>query len=315
MKCHSLSVSVIIPTYNRFLFLRDCLESVQAQTCKPDEIIVVDDGSDDDTKDLCERHFPEVQYCFQKNAGVSSARNTGIKRACGEWLAFLDSDDLWDAQKLEKQLATIKDNPAVRLLQTEEIWIRNGRRVNPRRLHRKPAGWIFEPSVERCLVSPSAVMIHRSVFERRGLFDESLAACEDYDFWLRAALHDPIHLVSDALTIKRGGHSDQLSKQWGLDRHRVQSLLKILFTETLDDRQKTLLRESVIKRCRILINGFEKRGKIEEALYYKKIINQMSTQYERSGSAYSLRESTVRSFANEDEITEASISTAMTSDA
>ena len=163
----------------------------------------------------------------------------------------------------------------VRVVQTEEIWIRRGRRVNPRDRHRKPSGWIFEASIELCLVSPSAVLIHREVFDAVGCFDESLPACEDYDLWLRLALKYPVHTLREALTIKHGGHEDQLSAQWGLDRYRVQSLQKLLNEQELTPSQRDLVTEDIQRRCHILIQGFEKRGQVQEAEKYREIASSL----------------------------------------
>lgn len=253
-------ISVVVPVYNRASFLKEALESVFAQTLPPLEVIVIDDGSTDETRNLCQNQFPKIRYFYQENKGVSAARNLGVRNAQGEWFAFLDSDDLWDPRKIEVQWKYIENNPEVRIFQTEEIWIRNGRRVNPKKKHAKKSGWIFEDCIPLCIVSPSAVAIHREVFDKVGLFDEELPACEDYDLWLRVALHYPIETLSEALTIKRGGHADQLSKQWGLDQYRVRALQKLLKSNLPENKKKIVL-EDIERRLAILRAGFEKRGK------------------------------------------------------
>ena len=253
-------ISVIIPTYNRLSFLREAIQSVLDQTVKPLEVIVVDDGSTDGTREMCQKEFPEVRYVYQDNQGVSAARNTGIQRARGEWLAFLDSDDLWVKDKLKIQWDFIQEHPESRVVQTEEIWIRKGRRVNPKKIHQKHSGWIFEKCIPLCIVSPSAVMIHRSVFDEAGLFDEDLPACEDYDLWLRVALRTPIHTLPEKLIIKRGGHGDQLSSQWGLDCYRVQALSKVLEDPRISEGQVDLVKKDIKRRSEILSQGYAKRG-------------------------------------------------------
>ncbi len=265
-------ISVIIPTYNRAGFLAECLASVAAQTAADFELIVIDDGSTDETESLCQQASIDYHYIYQENSGVSAARNLGIQSSHAEWLAFLDSDDLWEPTKLARQLEFIQNYPETRILQSEEIWIRNGKRVNPRDIHAKPSGWVFEEMIPLCRVSPSAVMIHRDVFERVGLFDEALPACEDYDLWLRIALHYPIECLREPLVIKRGGHEDQLSKQWGLDRYRIQALEKILQEPKLTDKQRELVIADIRRRCEILIQGFEKRGKVEPSIQYRQMI-------------------------------------------
>jgi GT2 family glycosyltransferase len=151
------------------------------------------------------------------------------------------------------------------ICQTEEIWIRRGVRVNPKRRHRKPSGWIFEASLGLCLVSPSAVMMRRELFDAVGLFDEELPACEDYDLWLRVSARYPIHLIEDPLVVKRGGHPDQLSRQHSLDRYRIQSLGKILRSGSLSPEQSRSATTKLREKCAIYAAGCHKRGKVREA--------------------------------------------------
>jgi glycosyltransferase involved in cell wall biosynthesis len=260
-------VSAIIPTRNRRALVGEAVASVLAQREADLEVIVVDDGSTDGTRAAI-AGLP-VRYVYQPPAGVSAARNHGARRARGEWLAFLDSDDLWRPRKLAAQLAFHRRYPEVPVSQTEEIWVRNGRRINPARHHRKPAGDIFVPSLARCLVSPSAVMLRRALFEAVGGFDESLAVCEDYDLWLRLACRVPIGLVPEALVVKRGGHPDQLSRQhWGMDRFRVAALVKLLATEALDGPRRTAAVETLVAKCAVLAQGARRRGRTDEADRY-----------------------------------------------
>ena len=169
-----VNVSVIIPTYNRKNLLKRALHSVSNQTFVPKEIIVVDDGSSDGTKDWVLERFPDVRYIYQDNSGVSSARNSGIKEAIGSWIAFLDSDDEWMSNKLEQQKGIINSSQEAWLCHTNEIWIRNGVRVNQMKKHQKYGGNVFENCLDICRISPSSVLIKKEVFEMVGLFDESL---------------------------------------------------------------------------------------------------------------------------------------------
>lgn len=254
------SVSVIIPTYNRCDFVREAMASVLAQTFQDFELIVVDDGSTDGTADVV-REFPRIRYLSQENRGVSAARNVGVALSRGELIAFLDSDDLWQPQKLATQVAFFAMRPDAHICQTEEVWLRNGVRVNPRNKHRKPSGDIFAASLHLCLVSPSAVMMRRELFDHMGGFDEELPACEDYDLWLRISAHNPVHLIDEALVIKRGGHADQLSHRfWGMDRFRVAALSKLLGADVLTPRQRQLAEAMLVEKCRILAQGAKKRG-------------------------------------------------------
>lgn len=259
-------VTVIIPTYNRSLLVREAVGSVLAQENAAPEVIVVDDGSSDDTAAALTPYGSAIRIISQPRAGVSAARNAGIRASSGEWLAFLDSDDLWLPQKLRIQLAFLRDHPEFKICQTEETWIRNGRLLNPKKYHRKPSGHCFSQLLERCLISPSAVIIHRDLFIETGLFDETLPACEDYDLWLRIGYRHPIGLVKEPLTIKRGGGPDQLSSTIpALDRYRIQALIKLLQNEPLNESQQELALQSLKLKCGIYGDGCRKRGRNEEA--------------------------------------------------
>ena len=264
-------VSVIIPTYNRGWIIKDAIDSVLAQDYTEFELIVVDDGSTDHTSDVLDSYRNDIKILSQKNKGVSAARNRGIAEASGKFIAFLDSDDLWLSQKLSVQIEFFNQTPDALICQTEEVWIRNGLRVNPGKRHKKPSGMIFKPSLELCLVSPSAVMIQRNLFDRVGEFDETLPACEDYDLWLRISCRFPVHLIDAPLIIKRGGHDDQLSSRAGLDKFRIKAIEKIIKSGLLSNDQHRAAVNTLKKKCAIYSAGCRKRGREEEAKYYKKL--------------------------------------------
>jgi len=254
-------VSVIIPTYNRRDSLCIAIESVFKQTLQPSQIIVVDDGSEDNTSTTVTERFPDVLLIQQSNHGVSHARNRGIEAATSPWIAFLDSDDRWFENKLAVQMNAIEASPEYRLCHCDEHWIRNGKRVNPMHKHQKRGGDIFEHCLPLCAISPSAVIIHQSLFDEVGNFDESLPACEDYDLWLRICSRNQTLFVDSALLEKTGGHEDQLSrKHWGMDRFRLIALSKLLRNHSLDGDQKTLVESTFKKKYQILFNGAKKRG-------------------------------------------------------
>ncbi len=265
------TVSAIIPTYNRLAFLREAVDSVLRQTYRHFELIVVDDGSGDGTRDFVQSLTGPVRYVFQPNVGPAAARNRGIACARGELLAFLDSDDLWLPAKLQRQVAYMTAHPEALICHTDEIWIRRGVRVNPRKKHRKRGGWIFESCLPLCIVSPSSVMMRRAFFETVGGFDEAFPACEDYELWLRASLRVAFHYLDEKLVVKRGGHAGQLSRQWGLDRYRVQALLKLLDDPALTPEHRPGVERVLREKCRILEQGFRKRGKDREAQYYAEL--------------------------------------------
>jgi glycosyltransferase involved in cell wall biosynthesis len=273
MNCHLSPVayplvSVIIPTCNRGWVVRDAIDSVLGQTYATFELIVVDDGSTDGTPQMLEAYGDRLRVIRQANQGVSAARNRGIDIASGPLIALLDSDDIWRPEKLDVQVDFFRKNPAALICQTEEIWIRNGLRVNPGKRHRKPSGMIFERSLELCLVSPSAVMVRRELFEKVDRFDESLPACEDYDLWLRVACRFPVHLIDKPLTVKRGGHADQLSRQPALDKFRIRSLVKLIETGRLTPAQCDAAVIVLRNKCAVYAKGCLKRGRLEEALHH-----------------------------------------------
>ncbi|MGY8813338.1 MAG: glycosyltransferase family 2 protein, partial [Gammaproteobacteria bacterium] len=217
-----LNISVIIPTYNRLESLLRALESVLNQSYQAYEIIIVDDGSTDQTADYIKRNFSNVKYLYQSNTGVSSARNTGIEHSSGDWLAFLDSDDQWHKDKLMHQSNLLVNNPDYLIIHSDEIWIRNGKRINQKKKHQRRSGYIFQDCLRLCVISPSSVIIHKSIFKDIGLFNQSFPACEDYDLWLRICYKYPVLCASKNLVYKYGGHGDQLSqKYWGMDRFRI----------------------------------------------------------------------------------------------
>ncbi len=256
----------------------EAVESVLSQNFSDFELIVVDDGSTDGTTSELARFGPRLAIVTTERKGVSAARNSGVRRSCGRYIAFLDSDDLWLPHKLAHQAAFMNGHPDVQICQTEEIWIRDGVRVNPKAVHRKPSGEIFIRSLELCLVSPSAVMMTRSLFDQVGGFDESFPVCEDYDLWLRIALEQQVPLISEALVIKRGGHSDQLSRsRWGMDRYRVRALEKLLRSSISEPRRISVV-EVLRKKVGILAAGARKRGKIAEAESYEAVLGEFDLE-------------------------------------
>jgi len=232
----------------------------------------VDDGSSDKTAERLAVYGGRIRVIRQDNLGASAARNAGIRRARGTYIAFLDSDDLWEPDKLAAQMDLVSRDRSVKVCYTEEIWIRRGRRVNPRKKHAKHSGWILKEMLPLCLVSPSSVLIAREVFDRVGLFDESLPACEDYDLWLRIGRLYPIILIDRPLIVKRGGHDDQLSAAtWGLDRFRIKALLRLLAHQDLAPDVRRAAIEVLEQKCAILASGFRKRGRQQLARQFEQI--------------------------------------------
>lgn len=260
-------ISVIIPAYNRAHTLERALNSVYQSDYKDFEVIVVDDGSTDSTQTLLHRlkaEYPNLRVLSQVNRGVSAARNRGVKSAHGDWVAFLDSDDEWFPQKLARQVEFAQNFPQYRLIHSEEIWIRNDVRVNPKRKHRKWAGEVFRECVEMCFISPSTAMIERDYFIELGGFDESFIVCEDYDLWIKASLRGPIGLVSEPLIQKYGGHEDQLStKFFAMDLWRLRALTNALAGSEMASWQREFASQQVVKKGTILLTGFYKHNNTE----------------------------------------------------
>ena len=262
---HAL-VSVIIPSFNRLHTLKRAIDSVFAQSYSRIELIVVDDGSSDGTSawvsqlQLATQKI-RVRCIVQNNHGVSHARNRGIDIASGQWIALLDSDDYWHKDKLQKQLQSLALHSSCRLCHCDELWIRDGKRINQKNRHRKHGGDIFEQCLALCAISPSAVVIHKDIFAQHGMFNESLPACEDYDLWLRITAHEPVAFIDEPLLTKTGGHKDQLSRRFPvMDRFRLQSLAGIIRSNKLDHTQRLKAHDMFMKKLSIVRLGAEKRG-------------------------------------------------------
>jgi len=267
MTTPSPQVSVVVPTFDRRDVLPRALDSVVAQTYGEWELIVVDDGSTDGTAEMVEQDYPDVHLVVQENRGVSAARNAGIAAAQGEWIAFLDSDDAWLPEKLERQMEALAAHPGDRLCHTEEIWIRNGQRVNPATKYAKSGGRIYLKCLPLCVISPSSVVMHRDLLREMRGFDESFEVCEDYDLWLRVTAREPVLFVEEPLLFKYGGHADQLStKHWGTDRFRVRALQRILDEGLVSGEDERKTRETLVGKLEILVEGSRKRGN-EELLH------------------------------------------------
>ena len=252
-------VSVIIPTFDRAAWLGEAIASVLAQTYPHLELLVVDDGSHDATSEVVQAFGPALTYIRQAHAGVSAARNRGVAASRGALVAFLDSDDVWRPRKVAAQVTLLQQQPHAQACYTDEIWIRHGVRVNPKQIHQKHSGWLFEPSLPRCIISPSSIMLRRTLWDQLGGFDERLPACEDYDLWLRLTLRTPVVLLPERLIVKRGGHADQLSRCVpALDQYRIMALEKIL-TAPLSLSQRQAVLAHLVQKCRIVAQGAQKR--------------------------------------------------------
>jgi glycosyltransferase involved in cell wall biosynthesis len=265
-------ICVIVPTYNREKTITRCIDSILKQSYPAKEIIVVDDGSTDNTLHILEKYKGLIKVVKNiNNKGVSYSRNIGTQHSISPWIAYLDSDDEWLPNKLLDQARYLSRHPHYDILQSEEIWIRNGSRLNKKSYHKKQEGFIFEISLERCMITPSSVLISRDLFNKYIGFDDSLPSCEDYDLWLRICRHHPVGLDTSESVIKYGGHADQLSEKYSaMDQFRVKTMLKILEKEK-DTIFQNIIKKNLDKKLGILIQGFKKRNNLEKIQYYQNI--------------------------------------------
>ena len=271
------SVAVVIPTYNRLDFLQRAVASVRTQDWSYLEIIAVDDASTDGTADWLGAVAGIKVSTHTTNQGVSAARNTGIAAADAEWIAFLDSDDLWEPHKLRRQFEQLTIDKDCLVSHTAENWIRNGKPVAVSIKLGVRAGWVYPSCLPLCAISPSSVVMHRQVFDAVGLFDTALPACEDYDMWLRVCARYPVSFVDEALVIKHGGHADQLSRQhWGMDRFRIQALTQALRSGVLSEEYYSLTHAMLEEKIRVYCIGARKRGKLQEIDDYEAILSEFT---------------------------------------
>ncbi|MCP4649265.1 MAG: glycosyltransferase [PVC group bacterium] len=269
--------SIIIPTYNRLDFLKTAINSVLTQSFENFELIIIDDGSTDQTLNYIKTITdPRIKYIRQNHSGVSPARNNGVLNSQGDFIVFLDSDDQFKKEKLEVTYRYINQFPQIKIFHTEEIWYRNGILLNQKIRHKKPDGSVFEKALPLCCIGMSTTAIKKDLFADIGLFDESMPACEDYDFWLRATQKYSVKLIPESLTLKTGGHKDQLSKKYpAMDKFRIDSINKIIKSGQLDEAQSVAAVKELKQKCRIYINGAKKRNRLKEVDYYTNLVESL----------------------------------------
>ena len=257
---------MIIPAYNRQEFIQKAVESVLNQTFKDFELIIIDDGSTDDTKKIIQSFKDKrIRYYYHFNRGPAVARNKGIKKSSASYIAFLDSDDAWAPEKLAIQMKAMKEHPEYLISHTEEEWYKGKRRIKHLNIHKKKQDNIFKRSLQLCSISMSTVIIKKELTVRIGLFDPDLEVCEDYDYWLRVTAQYPVLLIDQALTIKQGGHYDQQSqKYYGLDKFRIYAIEKLIKSKSLDTEQLIPTYKEFHKKCRIYGHSCIKYGKNTE---------------------------------------------------
>ncbi|MCP4914945.1 MAG: glycosyltransferase [Oligoflexia bacterium] len=273
-----MHISIIIPTFNREKTIKRAINSVVAQTHSDWELIIIDDGSTDETKNIVDSFSDDrIQYFYIENSGVSKARNFGIAKTRSDWIALLDSDDEWLPKKLEEQIKEIEKNPESAIIHTEEIWIRNGKRVNQKKIHQKYGGYIFDKCIPLCVISPSSSLIKKDILYEVGNFDESFTVCEDYDLWLKICSLYSVSFIETPLINKYGGHEDQLSAKYrAMDLWRVKALDRILKIRALKESEKNLVIETILKKAQILRNGYLKHNNLEDLPFIEEILSRYS---------------------------------------
>jgi len=272
-----MDIAVIIPTHNRAYTLERCLDSVLAQTVEPHQIIVVDDGSSDHSKVLLEECYPNIDYYYQNNKGVSAARNLGISQTSCQWIALLDSDDEWLPTKLEKQKQQLSES-GLQVCHSNEIWIRNGVRVNQMNKHKKQGGDIFSNSLKMCAMSPSSILFNRRLWSEYGGFDETFPVCEDYDLWLSISTDYKVDYIEEPLIRKYGGHEDQLSRRYfAMDKYRIMAIQKILSQTALSDAKREQARSIALEKLMILNKGAVKHNNHELIAFCDEVFEALSS--------------------------------------
>ena len=269
------AVTIIIPTFNRRFYLERAIRSVMGQTYRRFQLIIVDDGSDDGTEKFVQtlKELKQVRYLRLTHSGLpGKVRNEGARLATGEYLAFLDSDDLWKPEKLARQVAFFQEHPELRICHTREIWRWGEKTVSQAGQKHRSCGDIFPDALKKCIVGPSTVMMRRGLFEEFGGFREDLEIAEDYELWLRITDRYPVGYIDEPLVIKHGGHADQLSEKYGqIEIFRIKALLLNLEAGAFRGEHRQLAARELVRKCRIHARGCAKRGKAEEARHYLEI--------------------------------------------
>lgn len=268
-------VSVVIPTFNRAKVIDRAIKSVLAQTYKHIEVVVIDDGSSDSTQEIVSK-FKGIKYFKIENSGVSCARNIGVSKCLGDYIAFLDSDDEWVSDKIELQLEYLIKNPSVKIVYANEKWIRNNEVVQKKKHHEKLSGLIFSKCLDQCFIGPSSVLMEKTLFDSFGGFDADYEVCEDFELWLRVSFRNYIGLVDQELVIKYGGHDDQLSMKYpAMDYWRIKALYKFLISHNVENIEKILISSTIEKKSKHLLKGFLKYNRVREYEEINQILSRL----------------------------------------
>ncbi|MBN2618592.1 MAG: glycosyltransferase family 2 protein [Spirochaetales bacterium] len=263
-----MTITAIIPTYNRKELLLRAIISVINQVEKVDEIIVVDDGSTDGTEQL----FPMRNIIYKKieHTGYPGrVRNIGVNLSTSQYIAFLDSDDEWLPYKIYLQKQFIINNPKCKILHGLERWIMNGKIVSQKKRKHKRSGNIFPDSLQGCIIGPSTVLMLKDLYLKYNGFKDNIEIGEDYDLWLRITNSHEIDYIEDEIIIKYAGHGDQLSFKYDyIEPFKIDVLEELINRYDLKDENRKLAIDSLVKKYDIVIEGCIKRRKIDAAKSY-----------------------------------------------
>ncbi len=242
-------VSVIIPTYNRSAVISKAIESVIAQTYEPVEIIIVDDGSTDNTEDKLADYAGKIKYLYKKNGGCSSARNLGIKEANGEYVAFLDSDDAWYPQKLEKQVEKLSQNKDYGMVFSEiELIDEDNEHISYSKWRNniKKDGDILLDFLKNPAITCSCLLVRKDVLSEVGFFDEQLSTGEDIDMVFRICSKYKAMLIDEPLVRYKKG-KDSLSNNL-FTKNRLKAIEKIKqYNKEFIEENKDVIAETAAK--------------------------------------------------------------------
>lgn len=275
-------VSVVIPTYNRARYVTEAIDSVLAQTVPPDEIIVVDDGSTDNTQDVLKRFGDRIKYIRQDNAGPGIARNTGIKSSKNEYIAFLDSDDLWEPNRLERQLAAAK-----RYRHRPVLWFSDAKFVLPdvqvraseweihgRFRPERAIGILEKPNefvVKGYIINTSTILANRKALLQVGLFEPKRES-EDGGLWVRLGRIGSFGYIAESLCVRRmvGEHTNFHSVR--AYREQIRVLSDLAMDADLSDKARAIAFRRMVRAVKCASGALRRAGRNTEARRQLRVI-------------------------------------------
>lgn len=273
-------VDIVIPTYGRIDLLAQAIASVRTQTVADWKLWIIDDASPQVLPQTLTVEDSRIRLLrLKQNRGPAFARNYGALQGNSPFIAFLDSDDLWQNNKLHAQLDFFSSNPQAQWMHTNEIWLRDDKVVKQKAIHRKEGGQFFLRALKRCLISPSAIMLRRDFFITHGGFATAFRWCEDYELWLRLLLAAPVGYTTEALTIKRAGAWPQLSSVREIDRYRVLAMHRVwrLRREQIPESWQAALIAECMNKTEILLAGAHKHKNLRGIRRYQAWLTLFST--------------------------------------